>query len=134
MKQNANYFHLFVIRFFTFKTFFWLPTFLLAIFFKKKILCVCVCVNFIAFVFLQGAKACFLRDIPFSAIYFPAYAHSKAALADENGYNSPLSLLAAGAIAGVPAASLVTPADVIKTRLQVSCFIFSFNQTQTQPH
>jgi len=67
----------------------------------------------------KGAKACFLRDIPFSAIYFPVYAHSKAALSDENGYNSPLSLLLAGAIAGVPAASLVTPADVIKTRLQV---------------
>jgi hypothetical protein len=67
----------------------------------------------------QGAKACFLRDIPFSAIYFPAYAHTKVKLADENGYNHPLSLLFAGAIAGVPAASLVTPADVIKTRLQV---------------
>lgn len=29
-------------------------------------------------------------------------------------YNHPLSLLAAGALAGIPAASLVTPADVIK--------------------
>lgn len=67
----------------------------------------------------KGAKACFLRDIPFSAIYFPAYNHVKQAFADEKGYNHPLSLLAAGCIAGVPAASLVTPADVIKTRLQV---------------
>uniref|UniRef100_A0A8V0ZX80 Solute carrier family 25 member 12 n=1 Tax=Gallus gallus TaxID=9031 RepID=A0A8V0ZX80_CHICK len=30
----------------------------------------------------KGAKACFLRDIPFSAIYFPVYAHSKLMLAD----------------------------------------------------
>ncbi|XP_049449698.1 calcium-binding mitochondrial carrier protein Aralar1-like isoform X1 [Epinephelus fuscoguttatus] len=68
----------------------------------------------------KGAKACFLRDIPFSAIYFPVYAHSKAALADEDGRLGALQLLTAGAIAGVPAASLVTPADVIKTRLQVA--------------
>ncbi|KAJ8282441.1 hypothetical protein COCON_G00049600 [Conger conger] len=68
----------------------------------------------------KGAKACFLRDIPFSAIYFPVYAHTKAELADEQGRVGALQLLTAGAIAGVPAASLVTPADVIKTRLQVA--------------
>lgn len=67
----------------------------------------------------KGSRACFLRDIPFSGIYFPVYAHSKIWMADENGYNSPLSVLLAAALAGIPAASLVTPADVIKTRLQV---------------
>lgn len=49
---------------------------------------------------VQGAKACFLRDIPFSAIYFPAYAHLKASFADEQGRVGPLQLLTAGAIAG----------------------------------
>ncbi|KAK2906088.1 electrogenic aspartate/glutamate antiporter SLC25A12, mitochondrial-like isoform X1 [Channa argus] len=68
----------------------------------------------------KGAKACFLRDIPFSAIYFPVYAHCKEKLADEEGRVGAIQLLTAGAIAGVPAASLVTPADVIKTRLQVA--------------
>uniref|UniRef100_A0AAZ3R6K3 EF-hand domain-containing protein n=1 Tax=Oncorhynchus tshawytscha TaxID=74940 RepID=A0AAZ3R6K3_ONCTS len=68
----------------------------------------------------KGAKACFLRDIPFSAIYFPCYAHVKTYMSDEDGRIGPGKLLFSGAIAGMPAASLVTPADVIKTRLQVA--------------
>uniref|UniRef100_A0A914HB78 EF-hand domain-containing protein n=1 Tax=Globodera rostochiensis TaxID=31243 RepID=A0A914HB78_GLORO len=69
---------------------------------------------------INGPKACFLRDVPFSAIYFPVYAHMKMNTADEQGYNRPWSLFASAFIAGAPAAALVTPADVIKTRLQVA--------------
>jgi solute carrier family 25 aspartate/glutamate transporter 12/13 len=69
----------------------------------------------------KGASACLLRDIPFSAIYFPSYAHLKKDLFGESPTKKlgVLQLLTAGAIAGMPAAYLTTPADVIKTRLQV---------------
>lgn len=69
----------------------------------------------------KGASACLLRDIPFSAIYFPTYAHLKKDMFKESPTHklSIGELLIAGAIAGMPAAYLTTPADVIKTRLQV---------------
>ncbi|KAL1925359.1 uncharacterized protein VTP21DRAFT_242 [Calcarisporiella thermophila] len=70
----------------------------------------------------KGASACLLRDIPFSAIYFPAYAHLKRDVFHEGRDGKKLSigeLLLSGGIAGMPAAYLTTPADVIKTRLQV---------------
>ncbi|KAL8286743.1 hypothetical protein RQP46_004271 [Phenoliferia psychrophenolica] len=69
----------------------------------------------------KGTAACLCRDVPFSAIYFPAYAHLKKDVFNEGldgkklGYGEAL---AAAAIAGMPAAYLTTPADVIKTRLQ----------------
>jgi solute carrier family 25 aspartate/glutamate transporter 12/13 len=66
----------------------------------------------------KGASACLLRDIPFSGIYFPAYANLKVYLG-ENGFTGWKLLFLAGVLAGVPAAYLCTPADVIKTRLQV---------------
>ncbi|KAJ7492348.1 mitochondrial carrier domain-containing protein [Mycena latifolia] len=70
----------------------------------------------------KGASACLLRDIPFSAIYFPTYGHLKKDVFHE-GYNgkqlSFIELLASAGIAGMPAAYLTTPADVVKTRLQV---------------
>lgn len=68
----------------------------------------------------KGCSACLLRDVPFSAIYFPAYAHMKKETADDAGLNTPGSLFVSAFTAGVPAAALVTPADVIKTRLQVA--------------
>ena len=57
-----------------------------------------------------GVSACFLRDIPFSGIYFPTYFYLKEKL----NFNVFLS----GTVAGIPAAFLCTPADVIKTRMQ----------------
>ncbi|KAF3915122.1 Mitoferrin [Dactylellina cionopaga] len=69
----------------------------------------------------KGASACLLRDIPFSAIYFPTYAHFKKDYFGEGEGKKLgiLQLLISGAIAGMPAAYLTTPCDVIKTRLQV---------------
>jgi solute carrier family 25 aspartate/glutamate transporter 12/13 len=71
----------------------------------------------------KGVGACLMRDIPFSAIYFTSYNHVKKDMFHEGREGkrlAPLELLASGAIAGMPAAYLCTPADVIKTRLQVA--------------
>lgn len=70
----------------------------------------------------KGATACLLRDIPFSAIYFTTYSHLKKDVFHEGYNNKKLSFwetLGAAGIAGMPAAYLTTPADVVKTRLQV---------------
>lgn len=68
----------------------------------------------------KGASACFARDIPFSAIYFPLYNYLKTIQREEDvKTNTPLQLMIAGSLAGSVAASSTTPFDVIKTRLQV---------------
>lgn len=57
----------------------------------------------------KGVGPCLARDIPFSAIYFPTFSYLK---------DSGNSTFVSGLIAGVPAAYLATPFDVIKTRIQ----------------
>ena len=73
----------------------------------------------------RGASACLLRDIPFSAIYFPTYALFKDLLIDERHSSglaeqriTPTDIVVAGTMAAMPAVLLTNPADVIKTRLQ----------------
>jgi len=66
-----------------------------------------------------GASATLLRDVPFSAIYFTLYGNLKKWAKDENGHLPVPMLFACSGTAGMIAAGTVTPADVIKTRLQV---------------
>jgi len=66
----------------------------------------------------SGASACLLRDVPFSAIFFSTYPRMKATMTSQNKPLSKPRLLLAGAICGIPASAMVTPFDVIKTRLQ----------------
>ncbi|KAF9586487.1 hypothetical protein BGW38_003818 [Lunasporangiospora selenospora] len=68
----------------------------------------------------KGTPATLLRDVPFSILFFPLNSYLKLKGADENGKVSFPTIFGAGIVAGVVAASAVTPADVIKTRLQVA--------------
>ncbi|KAG7395022.1 hypothetical protein PHYBOEH_004349 [Phytophthora boehmeriae] len=68
----------------------------------------------------KGAGVCFMRDVPYAVLFFPSYATLRDAWADKTtGKNSILSIVTAGAVAGAGAAAICTPADVIKTRLQM---------------
>ncbi|KAG0039359.1 hypothetical protein BGZ82_008581 [Podila clonocystis] len=68
----------------------------------------------------RGTPATLMRDVPFSIMFFPLNSFLKLQGADENGKISFSTIFGAGIVAGVVAASAVTPADVIKTRLQVA--------------
>ncbi|XP_048354941.1 mitochondrial glutamate carrier 1-like isoform X2 [Sphaerodactylus townsendi] len=67
----------------------------------------------------KGLGATLLRDVPFSIIYFPLFAHLNRAKQDSLEERAPfIRSFLAGCMAGSVAAVSVNPCDVIKTRLQ----------------
>ncbi|VEN34357.1 unnamed protein product [Callosobruchus maculatus] len=74
--------------------------------------------------FYKGYAATFWRDVPFTTMYFPMFAKLRAAcfrLADSTGPYTQLWVnLFSGTTVGCIGAVLVTPADVMKTRLQTT--------------
>ncbi|KAJ1964773.1 mitochondrial aspartate-glutamate transporter agc1 [Dipsacomyces acuminosporus] len=73
----------------------------------------------------KGTAATLLRDVPFSFLFFPAQALFSQKIhmhlhGECDGKPSTLCVLAGSTLAGILAAGSVTPADVVKTRLQSS--------------
>ncbi|KAK6099354.1 hypothetical protein MT418_000780 [Batrachochytrium dendrobatidis] len=69
----------------------------------------------------KGTTATLARDVPFSFVFFPMVAILKKALtpAHTNG-EAPFSVIfSSGIVSGAIASAVVTPMDVVKTRLQV---------------
>lgn len=65
----------------------------------------------------KGSLATLIRDVPFSAVFFPLYANLQSLIGGKDP--GVAATLAAGCISGAAASGACTPADVIKTRLQV---------------
>jgi solute carrier family 25, member 39/40 len=83
----------------------------------------------------RGLVPTLLRDVPFSAIYWPGYELLKRSLTERYAVDEHSALgrgavaLTAGATAGMLAAMLTTPFDVVKTRHQVAVY----SQTSSSP-
>ncbi|XP_008846127.1 mitochondrial glutamate carrier 2 isoform X2 [Nannospalax galili] len=67
----------------------------------------------------RGLGATVLRDIPFSVMYFPLFAHlNQLGVSQRTGKATFMHSFLAGCTAGSVAAVAVTPLDVLKTRIQ----------------
>jgi len=66
----------------------------------------------------RGMTATWLRDIPFSAIYFATAFYLHTELLSKTNCNEALATMGAGLGAGFLASLVTTPADVIKVKVQ----------------
>lgn len=64
----------------------------------------------------RGWAPTLMRDIPYSVIFFPGYAHLKKLTRSHDGTNTMTSNFFSGTVAAAFAAGLVTPCDTIKTK------------------
>ncbi|KAL3125378.1 hypothetical protein niasHT_002106 [Heterodera trifolii] len=69
--------------------------------------------------FYKGYVSTVAREIPFSFIEFPLWEWLKRRVAHQMGHCSPLASAACGSLAGLTAAALTTPFDVLKTRVML---------------
>lgn len=74
----------------------------------------------------RGLGATLVRDLPYTVLFWTSVAALRASVApadasaDNGGGNGMLLNFACGAVAGAFAATLVTPQDAIKTRMQLA--------------
>jgi len=66
----------------------------------------------------RGQTATLAREMTFSPVFFMTYQYLKEQLAEPDGSVSSFNIALAGFLAGLPATSLPTPFDMIKTRMQ----------------
>eukprot|EP00698_Gefionella_okellyi_P003869 TRINITY_DN13588_c0_g1_i1.p1 TRINITY_DN13588_c0_g1~~TRINITY_DN13588_c0_g1_i1.p1 ORF type:complete len:351 (-),score=75.15 TRINITY_DN13588_c0_g1_i1:60-1058(-) len=66
----------------------------------------------------KGSVSTLIRDIPFSAVFFPLHARGKKFFDPINSSPSLDKVFLSGSFAGFVAATITTPFDVVKTRVQ----------------
>ena len=69
----------------------------------------------------KGSSLCLLRDVPWSILYYGAYNNINNFMLNNNKYKISNSMipLYSSIFASIPATTIVTPIDVIKTRYQI---------------
>jgi len=67
----------------------------------------------------KGVNASMLRDVPFSAIYFPLYEYLRPREPHSDDWSHFSNIFLASLVSGSIAGTITMPADVIKTRFQL---------------